>query len=94
MNEFPLRCLYIGLFVAGVFLRVVLLVIVVMKLCLQLLLNTFSFSFVKCALTVCCVQCMQKFLIKHSNEQECQQWARCFINTRDEEVKQAQQRVK
>lgn len=48
-----------------------------------------SLLFVKCALAVCSVQCMQKFLIKHSNEQEYQQRARCFINTRGRGVNQA-----
>lgn len=86
--EFPLRCLFIGLFM-----RVFLTCHISCHICDETLLPAppkhISLFFVKCALAVCSAQCMQKFLIKHSNEQGYQQQARCFINTQDGEANQA-----
>lgn len=57
-----------------------------MKFYLQLLVNAIPPISV-CALTMLPMQHMQKFLIKHSNEQEYKPWERCFINSRSVEVK-------
>lgn len=90
MKEFPLRCLFIGLFM-----KVLLTCHTACHICDESLPPAspkyISLLFVKCELSVCFVQCVQKFLIKHSNEQEYQRRARCFINTRGGEVNQATQ---
>lgn len=87
MNEFPLRCLCVGFFM-----RVFLACHITCHIGDETLpaapSKYISLLFPKCALAVCSVPGMQRFLIKCSNEQEYREQARCFIKTRGGEVSQ------